>query len=152
MVTRLLRSVLRSLWRWYGQCTEPERWREQGRPRAVRQALPTVQHHRTSIFFWQWSHWFHLCCVLLTTHQCPVSCKQTIIRVFACHWYARWCLISFFSTIWNYSRNGGRERELNYLFFISLSLSFSLSLSLSLSLTHARTHARTHTHTHTHTD
>ena len=74
--------------------TELDRWREQSRPRAVRLALPAVRHHRASIFFWQWSHWFHLRCVLLTTHQCPVSCKQTLITVFAYHWCACWCFIS----------------------------------------------------------
>ena len=79
---------------WWINSTEPERWWEQGRRRAVRPALPTVQHHQASIFFWQWSHWFHLHCVLLTTHQCLVSCNQTLITVFACHWYARWCFIS----------------------------------------------------------
>ena len=70
-------------------------WKMEGaRPRAVRPALPAVRHLRASIFFWQWSHWFQLRCILLTTHQCPVSCKQTLITVFAYHWCACWCFIS----------------------------------------------------------
>ena len=73
-------------------------------------------------------------CLLHTSVQCRVNkhlsqCSRvTGMRAGALYQ-------SFFSTIWNYSRNGRRERELNYLFFISLSLSLSLPLS--------------HTHTHT---
>ena len=136
-----------------------------------------VQRHRASIFFWQWSHWFHLCgttappsfsgngaigstcavpprlhlfsgngaigsscaayCLLHTSVRCRVNkhlsqCSRvTGMRAGALYQ-------SFFSTIWNYSRNGGRERELNYLFFISLSLSLPLSPPLSLTHTYAR--------------
>ena len=110
--------------------TELERWREQGHPH-------TVWHHRASIFFWQWSHWFQLCCILLTTHPCPVNkqlseCSRVIgIRGSALYQ-------SFFSTIQKYSRNRERERAKQ------------LSFSVSVSLTH--THTLTHKHELENTD
>jgi len=122
-----------------------------------------VRRHRASIFFWQWSHWIHLCgttappsffwqwshwfqlrCVLLTTHQCPVSCKQTLITVFTCHWYTRWCFIPIilFDNLELFKKRRERERAKLSLFHQSQSL--SPPLSPSLSHTHIRARIREH--------
>ena len=111
---------------------------------AMEPLVPPVRHHRASIFFWQWSHWFQLRCVLLTTHQCPVSCKQTLITVFACHWYTRWCFISIilFDNLELFKKRRERERAKLSLFHQSQSL--SPPLSPSLSHTHIRARIREH--------
>ena len=107
--------------------------REQGRRCAVRPVLPAVRHHRASIFFWQWSHWFHLRCILLTTHQCSVSCKQTpqCSRVIGMRAGA------LYHSFWQSGTIQEREGSLDRA---KLSLS-SVSVSLSLSHTYTHTHA-----------
>ena len=112
-----------------GWTTELERWREQGCPLCGTTAPPSFSGNGaigSTCAAYCLLHTSVLCHVNKQLSECS---RVTGMRAGALYQ-------SFFSTIWNYSRNGGRERAKLSLFHQSQSLSLSLSL----------------THTHTHTD
>ena len=70
------------------------------------------------MFFWHWSHWFQLRCVFVAAHPCPVSCKETLTRVFVCHWHEPWRFISitlFYKRIFNRERDIVEWTHLNHI-------------------------------------